>query len=319
MRNFGGAALAAGILFSTAASAENVTVSVTAIVEHPSLDAVRDGVKAALNKAGYVEGKNLTFKFESAQGAPAIAAQIAQRFVGEAPDVIVPISTPSAQAVVASTPSIPVVFTAVTDPVGARLVKGFDPTGTNVTGVADFAPVKDQVDLMLEIVPGLKRLGVLYNPGEPNSLSILDKLEQVAQERNLELVEGPATKSSEVQSATQNLVGQVDAVYVPTDNTIVSALEAVLNVGVENKLPVFSSETDSVARGALAAVGFDYFQVGVETGDIVARVLKGEKVGSIPVVNAGGSSLAVNASFAERIGLTLPDAVIKRADTVIKQ
>ncbi|HEX9446439.1 MAG TPA: ABC transporter substrate-binding protein [Dongiaceae bacterium] len=301
-----------------ARAADMVTVDVTAIVQHPALDAARDGVKKALEDAGFKDGVNLTFHYESAQGNPATATQIAQKFAGEAPNVIVAIATPSAQAAAATTQDIPIVFTAVTDPLGAQIVKNLEKPGGNVTGISDMSPLADHLKLIKEIVPGVKTLGVPYNPGEANAVTLLTALKKMAPDYGVSIVEAAATKSSEVQGAAQSLVGKVDVIYVPTDNTIVSALEAVIAVGKENKLPVFSGDTDSVTRGTIASIGFDYFQVGLQTGAVVVRVLKGEKPGDIAVQNASGTDLFVNPKAAASMGVTLPDAIVKRAKKVIE-
>ncbi|PLX37156.1 MAG: ABC transporter permease [Hyphomicrobiales bacterium] len=308
---------AATTLVAPAQAADKVTVAVTAIVEHPALDACRDGVKDALNKAGFTD-ENMTFVYESAQGNPATAAQIARKFIGESPSVIVPISTPSAQAVVAGTKDIPVVFTAVTDPVGAKLISNAEKPGANVTGLSDFSPLDDHIALMKEITPDVKKVGVIFNPGEANSVSLIDGLKARMPGAGLELVESAATKSSEVQAAARALVGKVDAIYIPTDNTIVSALEAAIQVAEQNKIPLYAGDTDSVPRGAVAAIGFNYFDIGVQTGAIVARVLKGEKPGDIAVTVAAGTNLVVNPAAAEKVGITIPQAVIDRATTVVK-
>ena len=300
-----------------ASAGDKVTIDVTAIVQHPALDAARDGVKKALEDAGYKDGDNMTFHYESAQGNPATATQIAQKFAGENPNVIVAIATPSAQAAAATTQDIPIVFTAVTDPLGAQIVKNLEKPGGNVTGVADMSPVGEHLKLIQEIVPTAKKVGVPYNPGEANAVTLLNALKKLAPQYGITIVEAPATKSSEVQGAAQSLVGKVDVIYVPTDNTIVSALEAVIAVGKENKLPVFSGDTDSVTRGTIASIGFDYYQVGLQTGKIVARILKGEKPGDIPVLNASGTDLFVNPAAAASMGVTIPDAVIKRAKKVV--
>lgn len=300
------------------ASAQPKNVAITAIVEHPALDAVRDGVKKGLADLGYVEGTDVTFTYESAQGNPATAAQIARQLVGEAPAVIVAISTPSAQAIAAATKDIPVVFSAVTDPVAAQLVASIDAPGANITGVSDMAPVGDHIALIREITPDVKRLGVVYNPGEANSMSTLAALRTAGEAAGLTLVETTATKSADVQAAVRGLVGKVDAIYVPTDNTIVSALESAVGVAAEAKLPLYAGDVDSVDRGALAAVGFDYAQVGIETAAIVNRVLKGEKPGDIPVAFASGSDLRLNKKAAAGIGLTFPQAVLDRAAKIIE-
>ena len=311
-------ALAAATALVMPAKAEDVTVAVTAIVEHPALDAVRDGVKEALSQAGYKEGENLTFLYESAQGNPGTAAQIARQFVGEEPTVIVPISTPSAQAVISSTRDIPVVFTAVSDPVGAQLVKDMDKPGGNVTGISDMSPVADHVALIKEITPDAKSIGFIYNTAEANSVSTLAALKEEAAKAGLEVIESVATKSAEVQGAARALVGRADVIYIPTDNTIVSAFEAAVGVAEEAKLPLYAGDTDSVARGALAALSFNYFDVGRQTGDVVVRVLKGEAPGEIPVKVAAGTDLVINKSAAGKMGVTFSDAVLSRANKVIE-
>ncbi len=316
MRLLAAAGIAAAAAISSA-RADTVTVAVTAIVEHPALDAAREGVRDALAAAGYQEGKNLRFEFQSAQGQPATAAQIARQFVGMGPSVIVPISTPSAQAVVAATKDIPVVFTAVTDPVGAGIVKSLEKPGGNVTGVSDLSPITQHIDLIREIMPSAKRIGVAYNPGEANSVTLLRIFKADAEKQGLSVVEAPASRSADVQAAARSLVGKVDAIYVPTDNTVVSALEALLGAAEEAKLPVFAGDTDSVKRGAIATIGFDYYQVGRQTGAIVLEVLKGKKPGEIPVQRATGTDLVVNPKAAARFGITIPDDVLKRAKEVV--
>lgn len=312
------AALALGMGLASAAAAADFTVAVTAIVEHPALDAARQGIQDELAAQGYRAGDNLDFQFESAQGNPATAAQIAQKFVGEAPDVIVPISTPSAQAVAGATEDIPIVFTAVTDPLGAKLVSSLERPGGNVTGMTDLSPIGAHLDLVKEITPEVRNLGVIYNPGEANSITLLELLRQEAPARDLTIVEAAAPRSADVQAAAQSLVGRAEAIYVPTDNTVVTALEAIVGVGIDNQVPVYAGDTDSVPRGAIAALGFNYYDVGIQTGRIVARVLAGEAPGDIPVEGIETTELHVNPGAAERMGVTLPEAVIARAKAVVE-
>jgi putative ABC transport system substrate-binding protein len=306
------------VVFAAPVFADDAFVAVTAIVEHPALDACRDGIRDELKANGYEDGKNFKFSYESAQGNPGTAVQIAQKLVGENPTVIVPISTPSAQAVISATSDIPVVFTAVTDPLGAKLVANLEKPGGNVTGMSDLSPLGKQLDLIHQIVPGAKRIGVPYNPGEANAVTLVNLLKEKAAPLGLEIVEASASKSAEVQAAAQSLVGKVDVIYVPTDNTIVSALEAVIGVGIDNKLPVFAGDTDSVKRGAIAAVGFDYYDVGRQTGKIVVRILKGEKPGDIAVQGIEITQLFVNPGAAQKMGITLPEALIASAKEVVK-
>ncbi len=293
-------------------------VAVTAIVEHPSLDAVRDGLRERLAELGHVDGETISFTFESAQGNPTIAAQIARRFAGEAPAVIVAISTPSAQAAAAAAGDIPVVFTAVTDPLAAGLVTDMAAPGGTVTGLSDMLPMDQQLDLILEIAPETAVIGVPHNPGEANAVVLVERLSALAEARGLAVEPAAAARTADVRNAAQSLVGEADILYVPTDNTVVSALESVLTVGRDNALPVFTGDTDSVARGSVASLGFDYFQVGRQTADVVAAILDGADPGGIPVTVAEGTDLVVNPAAAEAMGMALPEAVIGRATRVVE-
>ena len=302
------------VLIAPAEAAEKKFVAITQIVEHPALDACRKGVEDELK----AQGIEVNWTYESAQGNPGTAAQIARKFVGDAPDAIVAISTPSAQTVVAATKDIPVIFTAVTDPVGAKLVLDPKKPGGNVTGMSDLSPIALHLDLIARITPKAKRIGVISNPGEANSVTLVGLLKEHAPARGMTIVEAAAPRSNDVLAAARSLVGKVDAIYVPTDNTVVSALEGVIKTGIENKLPVYAGDTDSVPRGAIAALGFNYYDVGRQTGAMVARVLKGEKPGDIAVEGVQKTELAVNPKSAEAMGVTIPADVIAEAKTVVK-
>ena len=309
--------LIATLLLSGVLQAKPVYVATTAIVEHPELDAVRDGIKKSLNDNGY-SGDNLKFTYESAQGKPDIAAQIARKMVGDNPDIIVAIATPSAQAAVTASSSIPVVFSAVTDPLAAKLVPTLEKPGGNVTGLSDMANLKEHLELIKSFIPNIKTLGIPYNPGEANSVSMLASMKVEAGKMGITIVEAAAPKSSDVMIATKQLVGKVDAIYCPIDNTIISAVESVVKVGIDAGIPVFAGDTDTVARGAVAAVGYDYFDLGRQTGDIVVRILKGEKPGNIDVKMAKGTNLYVNPKMAAMMGTKVPQEVLARATKIIK-
>ncbi|DAB31822.1 MAG TPA: ABC transporter permease [Sulfurospirillum sp. UBA11407] len=309
--------LIATLLLSGVLQAKPVYVATTAIVEHPALDAVRDGIKKSLNDNGY-SGDNLKFTYESAQGKPDIAAQIARKMVGDNPDIIVAIATPSAQAAVTASSSIPVVFSAVTDPLAAKLVPTLEKPGSNVTGLSDMANLKEHLELIKSFIPNVKTLGIPYNPGEANSVSMLASMKVEAGKMGITIVEAAAPKSSDVMIATKQLVGKVEAIYCPIDNTIISAVESVVKVGIDAGIPVFAGDTDTVARGAVAAVGYDYFDLGRQTGDIVVRILKGEKPGNIDVKMAKGTNLYVNPKMAAMMGVQIPQEVLSRATKIIK-
>ncbi|RCX26483.1 ABC transporter substrate-binding protein [Thioalbus denitrificans] len=306
------------ILPLAAGAQEAKSVAITQIVEHPSLDACRQGVEDGLAEAGWKVGENLDWSYESAQSNPVTAVQVARKFVGQAPDVIVAISTPSAQAVAAATHDIPLVFSAVTDPLEAKLVANLEHPGGNITGTTDALPLERHLDLIARISPAAKRIGVLYNPGEVNSVATVERLKALAPDRGLTIVEGAAPRTADVLAAARSLVGRVDALYVPTDNTVVAALEGVVKTGYDARLPVYTADTDSVERGALAAVGFNYYDVGRQTGAMVARILAGEAPGDIPVAAVEKTELHLNLRSAERMGVTVPEAVVAEAARVIR-
>jgi putative ABC transport system substrate-binding protein len=299
-------------------AAEMKSVAVTAIVEHPALDATRDGIKEGLKEAGFVAGQNLKWQYQSAQGNPGTAAQIARKFIGDNPDVIVGIATPSAQALVAATRTVPIVFSTVTDPVGAQLIKSWGPSGTNVAGVSDRLSMDKQVDLIRRIVPHAKRVGMVFNPGEVNSTVVIKELKEILPKYGMTLVEAAAPRSVDVGSAARSLVGKVDVIYTNTDNAVVSAYESLVKVGNDSKIPLVASDTDSVKRGAIAALGINYFEMGKQTGRMVARILKGEKPGTIAPETSDKLELYVNTSAAAKQGVKLSDDLLKSAKEVIK-
>lgn len=301
-----------------AATADAKTVAITAIVEHPSLDAVRKGAIEALAQEGYKEGQNLTVNFQSAQGNMGTAGQIAKQFAADNPDAIIAIATPSAQAVVSATTTVPVVFSAVTEPVEAKLVSKLDGSGTNVTGASDVLPLEPQVVLIKELLPNVKNIGFVYSPGEVNSTVTLKNLKAVAQTQGVTIVEAPAQKSSDIAMAAQSLVGKVDMIYTSTDNNVVNAYEALAKVAKEGKIPLVSSDPGVIDRGASVVLGVNYHQLGVETGKITARIFKGEKAGDIPVYSASELDLFVNKKNASEQGLTVPQSILDKAQKVIE-
>ncbi|MCZ2105031.1 MAG: ABC transporter substrate-binding protein [Comamonadaceae bacterium] len=300
------------------ASAQEKSVAVTAIVEHPALDAVRDGAKDALKAAGFEEGKNLKWQYQSAQGNTGTAAQIARKFIGDKVDVIIAIATPSAQAVVAATKTVPVVFSAVTDPVAAKLTPSWDASHTNVTGVSDLLAMDKQMELVKKVVPNAKRVGMVYNPGEANSVVVVKELRELLPKMGMELIEASAPRSVDVSSAARSLVGKVDVFYNSTDNNVVSAYESMVKVAQEAKIPLVAADSDSVKRGAIAAIGVNYRDLGEQTGRMVARILKGEKPGDIKPETSTKLELYVNPGAAEKQGVKLSEDLIKSAAVVVK-
>jgi putative tryptophan/tyrosine transport system substrate-binding protein len=292
-------------------------VGITQIVSHPVLDAQRTAFIDELKKEGFEEGKNVRYDVQVAQNDATLSKTIAEKFVADRVDLI--LSTPSMQAAVRATrdSGIPVVFAAVTDPVSAGVLASVDrPSGTHVTGVYNFDPVEAQMELARELRPGLKTLGVIYNAGESNSVANVKLLKTVTQKFGWSLVEATVTSTAEVRTAAQSLVGRTDAVYMPTDNTVMAGLEALLRVAQEAKLPLVTGDVSSVQRGALGAVGDDPEDKGRQAATLAVRVLRGTKPGDVKPEMVRKRLLYLNRTTARAIGITLPDGLVQRAAKV---
>lgn len=311
--------VAGGLVQAPAFSADQAAVSVVTIVDHPALDAFRDGVQKALKAGGYEQGKNLKWTFQSAQGNAATVAQIARKFVGEQPDAIVAISTPAAQAVVAATRSIPVVFGAVTDPVQAQLVKSMQSSGSNVTGVSDRLVPEPQVELIRKLKPDVKRVGMVYNPAEANSVVAVREMKAALAANGIELVEAAAPRTVDVGQAARRLVGKVDLIYTGTDNNVVSAYEALAKVGNDAQIPLVAADAGSVPRGAAAALSVDYALLGEQAGRQVIAILKGRKPADLPSETAERQMLVLNAAAARKQGIEFSDALKAEAAEILGQ
>lgn len=309
--------LCAGLAVASVA-AQAQSVAVVSIVEHPALDAMRDGIAQALAEAGYDKNnKDFTWQFQSAQGNNAVAAQIARKFVGDKPDVIIAIATPAAQAVVAATRRIPIIYGAVTDPVGAQLVPSLEASGTNVTGVSDALPIDEQIELIQQVVPKAKRVGMVYNPGEANSVAVLEQLRAKLPDYGMSLVEAGAPRTLDVGAAARSLIGRVDVIYTSTDNNVVAAYEALVKEGNEADIPLIAADVDSVKRGAVAALGQKYQQMGRQAGQMAVRILKGEKPGDMPSAQGKDLELYLNRTAAREQGIELPQALLDKAAVVL--
>ncbi|MGE4318519.1 MAG: ABC transporter substrate-binding protein [Deferribacterales bacterium] len=306
----------------TAFAAGKKQIGISQIVAHPALDAVQKGIIDAVEKCGYKNGKDVEFDVQLANGNMVTANQIATSFIGAKKDLVIGIATPTALALAGayskSSPSTPVIFSAVTDPVGAKLVKNIEKPGGNITGVSDLAPIDTQFQLIFDLGVKPKSVGIIYNAGEQNSRSQLALAQKAAKMRNVKLVERAIATSADVATAANSLVGQVQAIYITTDNTVVSALEALIKVADAHKIPLVMSDTDSVKRGALAARGFDYYKHGVQTGNMVCRVLKGANPASTPVEFQKEMVLVINKKKADALGISIPENLLKSADEIIK-
>lgn len=297
---------------------EAVTIGVNQLVTHPSLDATLEGFKKAFADAGFVAGETVIYDEQNAQADQATATTIASKFKSDGVDLVLAIATPSAQASAQAISDIPVLFTAVTEPEEAGLVDSWAVPGANVTGTSDLNPVAEQIELAKEIAPEAKSLGIIYSSGEVNSEVQVDLAKEAAAKLDLEVKETTVSNSSEVTQAIETL-GDVDVIYVPTDNTVVEGLEAVIQFAETKQIPLIVGEGDSVERGGLATYGIDYFDLGYQTGQMAIRVLvDGEETASMGVETLDKIGLILNQDAAQRMGVTFSDDLISRADKVIE-
>ena len=318
MKRFVVAAVFGACLGLYGVASQAATVAVSQFVEHPALDSVLRGMQDYLKEKGVA----VTWSVHNAQANMATATQIAQQMVGEKADLLVAIATPSAQTCVQALAKAPVdlkrpfLFSAVTDPVAAGLVKDLQKPDAGITGVSDLLPVEEHLRMVLAYKPGIKKLGLLYNAGEANSKATVATVKELSGKLGFTVVEATAGKTADVHQAAKSLVGRVDAAFIPTDNTIVAGLESVIKIGVDNKLPIFAADVDSVKRGAVAAMGFDYYQHGRQTGAMAASILNGAKPESLPVEFQKELQLHINAGFSRQMGLEPPAETVKKATQV---
>lgn len=285
-------------------------VSVAQIVEHTSLNEIRDSFKEEMEALGYKEGENIRYDFKDAGGEQTTANSIMSTFAGNKSDVIVAIATPTAAAAANYSESIPIVFAAVTDPVSANLLTDMNKPDKNITGTSDEVQIDKIIELATTIDPDLKKLGFLYNPGEANSVTNLEKAKAYCSANGIELVEKSGTNISELQSAISVLCDEVDAILAPNDNTVASSMAPLVETANKKKIPVYTGADSMVKDGGFATVGISYTDLGHETAKMVDQILKGTKVEDIPVkVFNTDLSIYVNKSTMEAIGITLPDTV----------
>ena len=290
-------------------------VVISQIVQHASLDQEYAGIIAALKDAGYIDGKTIKIIYQNAQGSMATAILIASNFASRKPTVAIAISTPSAQTLIQPMmdQKMPLVFTAVTDPLEAKLVTNLRTRLEAVTGVSDALIPGPQLDLIQKLVPSVKNIGIVYNSGEINSTKAVQQLKKEAAKRGLTLVMAMADKSSEIISATTKLIGKVDAIYVPNDNTAVASMESIVTLGKKFKIPVFAGDAGSVERGALAAQAYERFTLGKVAGALVVQILQGQKAGDLIVETDHPLVLMINLKSAQEMGVTIPDDMKNQA------
>jgi putative ABC transport system substrate-binding protein len=298
-----------------AASGESFKVGVIQLVQHPALDAATAGFEQAFTDAGI----DVQFDVQVANGEQSTAATIAAGFAGDPDiDLVLAVATPAAQSAATAITNVPVLFTAVTDPVAADLVASAEEPGGNVTGTTDLNPVADQIDLITQLDPSVESVGIVYSSGEVNSHVQVDLAQEKADELGLELKTATVTNVGEVPTALDSL-GDVDSIYVPTDNTVVSGIDTVLTYAADHQVPVVSGDTGPVESGAVATLGLDYTKLGVQTGEMAIRILQdGEDPATMAVEEQTEFDLVVNPAGAEAVGLEIPQELLDEAATVVE-
>jgi putative ABC transport system substrate-binding protein len=296
-------------------------IGITQIITHPALDTCRKGFIEQMAKDGFTEGVNVKYDFRNAEGDMTLAASIAKKFVSEKVDLIFSIATPTTQACAKAVKgtSIPVVFGALTDPVSAGVVASWERPGGNVTGCSDWADVGAQVKLGKDICPRIKKLGVVYNAGEVNSVVQVKELKKAAPGLGIEeIIEATAATTADVYAAAMSLVGRVDAIWEPSDNMVAASMESIVKVCEGNKIPLFGSDINMAKKGAISGAGLDYYVNGAEAGKLGARILKGENPAEIPVSKNPMPIVYLSLPAAKRMGATIPQKILDTATEIEK-
>ncbi|AIT61039.1 ABC transporter substrate-binding protein [Corynebacterium doosanense] len=297
---------------SSADGGESYHIGINQLVQHPALDAATEGFKSAFEDAGV----EVEWDEQNANGEQATALTIAQQFASSDLDLALAVATPAAQATVQNLTDVPVLFTAVTDPVEADLVDSLEKPGDNVTGTSDAAPFEQQLELLTQIVPETKTIGIVYASGEVNSQVQVDAMTEAAKKQGIEVVIQTVTNVTEIPQAAE-AIGDVDAFYVPTDNMVVSGLSSLIQVAEEKKIPVIGAEEGTVEGGAVATIGIDYEELGRQTGEMALRILQEDAdPAEMPVETASEFTYVVNGAAAKAQGVTIPQEILDEAETV---
>lgn len=294
------------------ASGNSYRVGINQLVQHPALDAATAGFKEAFEEAGV----DVTFDEQNANGEQGTALTISQQFATDNLDLVLAVATPAAQATAQNITDIPVLFTAVTDAVSAELVDSNEAPGGNVTGTSDIAPIEQQLELLQQLVPDAKSIGIVYASGEVNSQVQVDEVTKAAEPLGLSVNTQTVTTVNEIQQAVEAL-GDVDVIYVPTDNMVVSGISSLVQVAEQKQIPVIGAESGTVEGGALATLGIDYTELGRQTGEMALRILQdGEDPATMPVETATEFTYVINEDAAERQGVEIPQEILDKAERV---
>lgn len=299
------------------ANKKQYQVGIVQLVEHNALDAANKGFVEGLKKRGYEEGKNINFDRQNAQADQSNLQNIGQRFVNNKVDLIYAIATPSAQTVANLTKDIPIVGSAITDYVGAKLAASNDAPKGNVTGTSDMSPIKEQIDLMLKVFPNAKTIGTVYCSSEVNSEIQAKIMKEYAESKGLKVETATISTVNDIQQAAQSLVGKVDVFYEPTDNVIASAMPTLVAVTDSAKKPIICGEPNMVKNGGLITYGIDYYKLGMQSGEMAADILDGKsKPATMPIQMAKDLRVFINKKSVATLGVKIPDDIMKSAETV---
>ncbi len=301
---------------SESSSNKVVNIGISQLVEHPALDATRKGFIDGLSSKGFKDGEKIKIDFQNAQGDIPTAQTIASNFVSNKKDLILAIATPSAQAAYNSTKSIPILVTAVTDPVKSGLVKSLNKPDTNVTGTSDALPMDKQFELMKKLNPNCKKIGMLYNTSEANSEIQVASAKEQAAKMNLEIVPVGITSSNDLSQSLNSLLSKIDVLYTPTDNLVASSMSIISSKCIEKKIPVIGAEKAHVDAGALATEGIDYYKLGFQTGLMAVDIINGKKPNDMAIQTLKETKLIINEDTAKKLNITIPDDLKSKAELV---
>lgn len=291
-------------------------IGVIQLIQHSALDSANEGFVEGLKEKGYEEGKNIKIEQQNAQGKIDTAQQIAGQFVSSKKDLIFAIATPAAQAAYNATKDIPIVFTAVTDPVADNLVNSLESSGNNLTGTSDMANIEEQLDLYTKVLPNMKTLGVIYTTSETNSVNQVNILKELAPKYNLKIKEIGIANINEISQNLSSALGDIDALYAPTDNNVAASYEQVAQIALTKNVPVLGAEPAVVKVGGLISKGIDYFELGKMAGEKAASILDGKKPSEIPVETMPELATTINTDVADKLGIKISDDILENATKV---